>query len=193
MINNIVLFANIALLVLFAILFIVCLLYLYSSIVSANNGAPFVPNNNQIIAESLKIAELDRDDVLFDLGSGDGRVLIKAVKSFSVKKAVGYEVSLFPYLVSMIIKKLSGKMISKKIIVHKRSFLEADLSDASVIYVYLLSELLKKLEPLFLKYKGSKKKVVSVAFKIDYLKPEKIIYRYHPMFKKEVPIYLYIL
>ena len=53
--------------------------------------APYVPSKPEVVQKMLEIAYLKPNDVVYDLGCGDGRILIKAVEDFNVKKAIGYE------------------------------------------------------------------------------------------------------
>ena len=53
--------------------------------------APYVPSEPYVVKRMLEVAQVGPEDIVFDLGCGDGRILITAVKDFGAKKAVGYE------------------------------------------------------------------------------------------------------
>ena len=113
----------------------------------------------------MKFAEIGDNDIFFDLGSGDGRVLIEAVKSFRVKKAVGYEISPWPYLKAKFLIRKNG--LNERIHLIRKNFLEADLSEANIIYLYLFPEAMKKLALKFKEELPLGTMVLCVSFKIE--------------------------
>ena len=57
------------------------------------SSVPYVPSPEEVIRRMLKVAEVASGDIVYDLGCGDGRILIAAVESFGAKEAFGYEIS----------------------------------------------------------------------------------------------------
>ena len=55
--------------------------------------APYVPSSPNVVRKMLEVAEVGHDDVVYDLGCGDGRILFTAIKEYGAKKAVGYEIN----------------------------------------------------------------------------------------------------
>jgi hypothetical protein len=120
--------------------------FLLSGVVSSIHGAPYVPIASKLVGELLSFGGLSGKDIFYDLGSGDGRVLISAVKNFGVKKAVGCEVSFWPYLESKFALALNTSAADRaKLNIKRRDFLSADLSEATFIYMYLFPKLINQL------------------------------------------------
>ena len=156
---------------------------LFSAFYSDFVGAPYIQNDDKVIVESLKLAKVNKETKLIDLGSGNGKVLRIAQKHFNTLECLGYELAPWPYFLSKIHK-------TKTL---RKSIFDADLNDVDVIYVYLLPKLLKKLSNKFAQLKAQKPhvKIISSVFKIDGLLPKKVIDCYHKGFKKNISIYLY--
>jgi hypothetical protein len=104
-------------------------------------GAPYVPIRRKYISRLLAFGELKSQDVFFDLGSGDGRVLIASAKDCDVSAAVGYEVGLWPYARSLWLIWRSG---FKNISVHQETIFRADLAGATCVYCYLMPKLMDR-------------------------------------------------
>ncbi|EKD87455.1 MAG: hypothetical protein ACD_36C00073G0002 [uncultured bacterium] len=102
--------------------------------ISFFTGAPFVPSNKNSVAAMIEIAKLKPGMKIYDLGSGDGRILMEATNKGA--HAVGIEMN--PYLV------LWSRI--RKLQVRWQSFWRTNISDADVIFVYLLPNHMRKLE-----------------------------------------------
>lgn len=113
-----------------------------SALASNIYGAPYVPISRKLIGELLAFSSLSASDIFYDLGSGDGRVLI-AVAMSGVGEAIGYEVAPWPYLKSKFSVWRLG--LSGKIKVARRSFFKSRLDRATFVYIYLFPELVDKL------------------------------------------------
>jgi tRNA A22 N-methylase len=83
----------------------------------------------------LELAEVSPNDVVYDLGCGDGRILITAVKAFNAQRAVGYELRTDIYKGAQ--WKIKHENLNRKVSVYNEDFMNADLSDASVITLFL--------------------------------------------------------
>ena len=118
-------------------------LILISGIASSIYGAPYVPVRKKLVKNLLTFGGLSKSDIFYDLGSGDGRVLISAVKDFGIEKAVGYEIALWPYLKSSFLIKHSH--LDGRICVSRKNFFKTNLREASLIYMYLFPGLVDKL------------------------------------------------
>jgi tRNA G37 N-methylase Trm5 len=86
-----------------------------------------------------------RDDVVFDLGCGDGRILFSAVKKFRAKRAVGYEMQEDLYL--GIVEKIESERLEHRVQVFNEDALKADLSEATVVTLYLTTSGNSTLKP----------------------------------------------
>lgn len=114
--------------------------------------APLIPLPKDTIRKMLKLAKAGKGDVVYDLGSGDGRVLIIAAKEFHAK-TVGIEKNNFlVWLSRMIIRK---NYLQKKIKIVHGDIFQKNLRDADVIVMYLSHKLTQKLK---LKFGGELKK-----------------------------------
>ncbi len=152
-------------LVIFEIIFFLSAVFiLISGLISEAKGAPYVPLPRKFIKEILDFAEIKDARNFCDLGCGDGRVLIQAVKNFGVKNAVGYEISPWPYLKArFLINQLGFK---DKIRILREDFFEADLNKADMVFIYLYPKIVQNLTPKFGNELRRGAKIVSVSFPI---------------------------
>jgi len=137
MISIIILFSF----VFFIILFLVILLWI---LVPALYGLPPVPTKPERIQKALKLANLQPDEVFYDLGAGDGRVLLIAARDFRAK-AVGLEIGPIQCMLIWLRAVASGH--GNKIEVRWENFYKANLQDADVVFVYATSREVMKLAP----------------------------------------------
>lgn len=135
----------------------------------------WVPTPPDIVDEMCKLGKVDKDDTVFDLGCGDGIMVIRAVKNFGAKKGIGVDID--PNKVK------DAKAAAKAAGVSDRlEFREGDvlkpiegLADASVILLYMGDDLNNALKPNLLKTLKPGTRVVSHRFKMGDWKPEKSI------------------
>lgn len=120
--------------------------------ISFLTGGPFVPSRKRSVEAMIKIARLKPGMVVYDLGCGDGRVLVEAAKRGA--KPVGIEIN--PFLV--IFCRL------KKLHVRWQNLWNADISEAHIVFVYLLPNHMKKLEQKLKKELQPGSLVVSNSF-----------------------------
>lgn len=167
---------------LLVVLTITCLLLLvfifweFSNIVSLIFGGPFDKTPKEQIKKAFQIANLKPNEIVYDLGSGNGRAVVMAALDFKAR-AFGFEVSPWFYLISLWnIKR--AKITKAKIIFG--DLRKADLKKADVIYLYLMPKLIKKLSEKF-KYLKPNTRIISFKFPIEGLK----------LWRKEGKIYVY--
>lgn len=115
----------------------------------------------------LKLAELRADDVLYDLGSGDGRVLTTAAQRYGVR-AVGVEID--SDLVTASRESARKLGVEKLVTVREEDFFQTDLSEATVVILYLLPELHAQLIPQLRKLPAGAR-VLTYSFEIPGLLP----------------------
>jgi len=118
----------------FVLLFIIGLLWIF---VPALYGLPPVPTNQNRIRKALQLANLQPDETIYDLGAGDGRVLLIAVREFNAK-AVGIEIG--PVQCALIWLRVVASGFGNKIQVKWGNYLKADLSQADVVFLYATSK-----------------------------------------------------
>ena len=141
----------------FIILFMIGLLWV---LVPARYGLPSRPTHPNRIRKALQLANLKPDEILYDLGSGDGRVLVIAARDFGAK-AVGIEIGPAQRLVSRVAAKNSG--VSDRVRVEAGDFYKSDVRNADVVYIYATSTEVAKLASLLEKQMKPGSRVVSVS------------------------------
>jgi SAM-dependent methyltransferase len=139
------------------LLFIVTLLWI---LIPALYGLPPVPTRPERIRKALALAKLQPKEILYDLGAGDGRVLLIAARDFGAK-AVGIEIGPIQCALIWLRVVLSG--FGNQIQVRWANFYKADLRDADVVFVYATSKEVVKLAPHLEKQMKRSARVVSIS------------------------------
>jgi protein-L-isoaspartate O-methyltransferase len=124
----------------------------------ANSLAPYVVSPQQIVDRMLELADLRPNETLYDLGSGDGRILITAVQRFHAK-AVGIEIS--DALVESTTDRIRKLGLQEQARVIHGDFMQEDLSAADVVTIYLMTDSNEILRPNLEKYLRKGARVVS--------------------------------
>jgi predicted RNA methylase len=106
---------------------------------------PFVPTLPDVVERMLEMARVKSGDVLYDLGSGDGRIVIQAAKRYGVK-GVGIEID--PELVRKAQDKASKEKVDHLVEFRAQDAFTADVSPATVVTLYMLTEFNAKLRPI---------------------------------------------
>ena len=125
----------------FILLFIIGLLWI---LVPALYGLPPVPTNQERIRKALKLANLQADETIYDLGAGDGRVLLIAAREFNAK-AVGIEIG--PIQCALIYLRAAASGFGNRIQIKWGNYLKTDLSNANIVFVYATSKEVIRLAP----------------------------------------------
>ncbi|MEM0001858.1 MAG: protein-lysine N-methyltransferase [Desulfurococcaceae archaeon] len=134
---------------------------------------PFVPTPYPVVRAMLKLANAGPEDVVYDLGCGDGRILVVAVKEFNVKKAIGVEIDREKY--KLAVSRIREEGIDGRAEVIHGDFFETNISDATVVTLFLLTSVNEMLKPKLEKELKDGARVVSHEFRIPGWRPEKII------------------
>lgn len=116
--------------------------------------APTVSSPEPVVKKMLELAKVKPGDVVYDLGSGDGRIVIAAVKDFKVSKAVGIDID--PYQVFIAQQRVKKENLSDKVTIRQfdiKKLTEKDLAEATVITLYLLPKTNEALKPILEKLK----------------------------------------
>lgn len=132
--------------------------------------APYVPTAQAVVQKMLEVAEVSSDDVVYDLGSGDGRIPIAAAKEFGAR-AVGIEID--SALVAKARAKARAAGVADKVTFRQKDFFDADLSDATVVTLYLWPEINVKLRPKLLRELDPGDRIVSHDFRMGIWEPER--------------------
>jgi precorrin-6B methylase 2 len=130
---------------------------------SPDNLAPYIPTPQSLVEKMLEAANVRPSDVVYDLGSGDGRIVITAAQKFGAK-AVGVELS--ENLCESSRRRIKTMGLDEKVTIVQGNILNTDLSPASVVTLYLLTSSNERLRPLFEKYLKPGARVVSNDYPI---------------------------
>ena len=122
----------------------------------------FVPTPREVVKRMLEVAAVKKGEVVYDLGSGDGRIVIAAARDFGAK-AVGYEIDRELVEISRKAAKEAG--VAERVTIVEQDLFKADLKEADVIAVFLLPKQLKALRPKFDQLRPGTR-IVSHQFKI---------------------------
>ena len=160
------------------ILFLVIFWIMWSAVI----GAGFQPTSKKIIKKMLELAEIGPNDVMYDLGSGDGRIITEAVKSYGAN-AVGIEADPVRVLWSRMF--LFFNRIQHKSNIKWGNFFNEDIIEATAVTLFLGSKANEKLKKKLVKELKPGTRVVSYLWTIHDWKPAKVDYR--------DKIYLYII
>ena len=123
--------------------------------------APFDPTPHEVVDRMLALSGIKAGDVLYDLGSGDGRILITAAKKYRIK-AVGFEVD--TGLVKLAREKIRQENLEQLAEARHQDFMTADLSSASIVTLYLSHDGNQALKPMLLRQLQPGARVVSYTF-----------------------------
>jgi precorrin-6B methylase 2 len=131
-------------LLVYALSILLFLLILLWVLVPALYGLPPVPTRTERIRKALQLAKLQPGEMLYDLGAGEGRVLLVAAREFGAR-AVGIEIG--PVQCLWIWLRVHASGLGDRIRVKWADFYKADLHEADVVFVYATSKEIAKLAP----------------------------------------------
>ena len=129
----------------------------------------FVPTPNEVVEKMLEMAKVTAKDTLYDLGCGDGRIVITAAQKFGAR-AVGIDID--PKRIQEANANAKAAKVTDKVKFVEADLFESDISEATVVSLYLLTRLNEKLKPKLLKELKPGTRVVSHAFDMGDWKPE---------------------
>ena len=154
----------------FLISIFVFLFFLAEVLAKFTTDAPFVPIPDGISKEIIKILDLNNQSVFYDLGCGDGRILVDIVKSNPNIKAVGVEKAFLPYFLA----KIKTRKF-ENIEIKRSDIFKENLSGSTDIFLYLYPQVLDKLLPNLESQCKTGTRIISCDFKFKEKKPTKII------------------
>jgi SAM-dependent methyltransferase len=143
----------------------------YPVAVWTDGEVPFVPTPLEVVDRMLELARVTSDDMIYDLGSGDGRIVIRAAKEYGAR-GVGIEID------RDLVQKARDHAFKEKV-THLVEFrvqdaLTVDVSPATVITLYMLPEFNAKLRPIFDKQLKPGSRVVSHDYEIEGWMPDRV-------------------
>ena len=138
---------------------------------SKEDSAIHVPTPHDVVAQMLKVARLTRDDLVYDLGCGDGRIVVAAASRYGCR-AIGYEIDSRKVRQS---KNNVMKMgVESLVRIEKKDIFTLDLRPATVVTLFLLPEMNDRLVPQLQKLKSGSR-IVCHEFPIDGMQHDKKI------------------
>jgi precorrin-6B methylase 2 len=174
-----------------------CLILLsFSSLLNAAEESltvPFITTPDEVVHRMLELAETRPNDLVVDLGSGDGRIVIAAAQKFGAR-GLGIEID-----AALVAKSRDNALragVADRVSFVQGDVLAADISAANVVTVYLLPDLINRLQPRFLERLEPGTRIVSHAFGMTGWKPDRRetmrIAKRHPGQGDESSLYLWI-
>jgi precorrin-6B methylase 2 len=161
-----------------------------SAQVGPNEEIPFVPTPIEVIDRMLELAEVKPGDVVYDLGSGDGRIVIRAAKKYGVR-AVGIEMD--PELLEKSRTAAAVEGVSDLVEFRSEDALKTDISKATVITLYMLPWFNQAMRPSFQKYLKPGSRIVAHDFGIEGWEPDKTVKLPEPEIKLGGRVHYHIL
>jgi tRNA G37 N-methylase Trm5 len=131
---------------------------------------PYVPTPQDVVERMLELAQVKKGDVVYDLGSGDGRIVVTAAKKYGVR-AIGFEID--PERIKESQENIKKAGVGNLVEIRQQDIRTVDLSPASVLTMYLLPEVNLMIRPNIWKQMKPGSRVVSHDFDMADWKPLK--------------------
>ena len=147
------------------------LFYLLWVVVPIVAGLPWRPTSSKRIRRALEMARVQPGEMLFDLGSGDGRVLVMAAREYRAI-AVGIEISPLHCQVSRFLAWVNG--VTDLVSIRRTDFYSADLEAADVVFAYMTSMQVARLRPHLERQLKAGARVVTISFDMDGWEPQAV-------------------
>ncbi|HHY85202.1 MAG TPA: methyltransferase domain-containing protein [Verrucomicrobia bacterium] len=145
----------------------------------------FVPTPQPAVEKMLEMAEIKPGDVVYDLGCGDGRIVVTAARKYGVK-AVGFDVD--PQRIKESLENVKSNKVEHLVEIKQQDIFTVDLSKADVVTLYLLPSLNVKLIPQLEKMKPGSR-IVSYSFDMAGVKPDATEkYEWNTIYKWVTPL-----
>ena len=136
------------------------------------NAGPYVPSPQSVVADMLRYADVGPNDFLIDLGSGDGRIVLTAAKVFGAR---GFGVEIKDDLVRKANEAAQNEGVADRVKFLKQDLFKTDVSQASVITMYLLPDTVNLLKDKFLDELRPGTRIVSHDYPLTGWIPEKYV------------------
>jgi SAM-dependent methyltransferase len=149
---------------------------------------PFVTTPTDVVEAMLVLADVNHDDIVYDLGCGDGRMVITAARKHGCR---GLGVDIDPARVSESRANAEAAGVQGLVKFRHKDIFDLDLSEATVVMMFLQMDINQKLEPQFAQMKPGSR-IVSHQFRIPGVKPRKVIQVRSKEDMMEHPVYLFV-
>ncbi|HPL64383.1 MAG TPA: methyltransferase domain-containing protein [Syntrophales bacterium] len=146
---------------------------------------PFVPTVDEVVKEMIRIAEVRQSDIVYDLGCGDGRIVITAAKETG---CAGVGIDIDPARIQESRANAVKAGVADRVTFHEQNLFDADIRNATVVTMYLLPDVNQKIRPKLLKELKPGTRIVSHNYHLDPWKPDKVSkVGYHTVYYWVVP------
>ncbi len=150
--------------------------------------APYIPTPEDVVDRMLAFAKVTKDDVVYDLGSGDGRIPIAAARKYGAR-GVGLDID--AKLIDLATSNAKAARVEGLVQFRVQNVLEADVSSATVVTLYLLSSSNERLRPMLTRQLKPGARIVSHAFSMGRDWPADAIDQFVSERGDEVTLYLW--
>jgi SAM-dependent methyltransferase len=154
----------------------------------AQNLAPYIPTPEDVVDRMLSFAKVTKDDVVYDLGCGDGRIPIAAARTYGAK-GVGLDID--GKLIDVARSNAKAAGVDGLVQFRLQNVLEADVSSATVVTLYLLTSSNERLRPMLARQLKPGARIVSHAFSMGRDSPADAIDQFVSARGDEVTLYLW--
>lgn len=146
---------------------------------------PYETTLETVVDKMLELAEVKPDDVVYDLGSGDGRIVIAAAKKYGAR---GVGIDIDPERIREARENAQAAGVAERVKFHEGDFFKTELSDATVVTLYLLPDVNARLGPKLWRELKPGTRIVSHRFAIGNWKPDKkVIVEGRPVYYWVIP------
>jgi SAM-dependent methyltransferase len=132
----------------------------------------FIPTPPEVVDAMLSLADLSENDVLYDLGCGDGRIVIAAAQRYNIR-AIGIDID--PVRIEEAVKASQRAGVSDRVQFRQQDLFECDFDEATVVILYLLPHLNLKLRPQLYRQLKPGSRIISRDFDMDDWQPDRRI------------------
>lgn len=129
----------------------------------------YVPTQQAVVDAMLELAGVTESDVVYDLGCGDGRIVVTAAKTYGAR---GKGIDIDPQRIKEANENAQNAGVTDKVTFEQANLFESDVSEASVVTLYLLNSLNLKLRPMLLEQLKPGTRIVSHAFNMGDWEPD---------------------
>ncbi len=129
----------------------------------------YVPTPDEVVEAMLQVAKVTKNDVVYDLGTGDGRIPVTAAKKYGAR---GVGIDIDPQRIKDANENVQKNGVGDKVRIIQGDLFETNISEATVVTLYLLPSLNQKLMPKLMKELKPGTRIVSHAFDMGDWKPE---------------------
>ncbi|MEB3787387.1 MAG: class I SAM-dependent methyltransferase [Desulfurococcales archaeon] len=136
-------------------------------------GVPFVPTRDDVLDLIFKALDLREGDVFYDLGCGNGKVVVEAARRYPIKRGVCVEAR--RDLAEEARKRAREAGVSDRVIIVNDDMFKVDISDATAVYMYLLTSVNEMLKPKLAKELRRGTRIATLDFQIPGWKPVKVL------------------